>query len=264
MCNLRAGLFVLLVVASSAIAEDALEKAEQEYNTTIEAAKIEFDSKCRVAKEKLVPLLKAELSEATKRGDLDRALKLRDRVRALEGHTAASEPAAAKIAETPRKSTAAAPKGEPFKPIAQGEKTPATLYLIGDDNYQVYVNGRRACSGSGWEAQKYATPLGIGDVVTVRANNTGGGYGFAMVIKFKSGNIITSTSSWKSYTPKSETDWFKLEGITEMKPVVLGTNQDWKKKVKALSEVDCDAIWNAGGSETVYLVLQITGDSVSK
>jgi hypothetical protein len=72
--------FVLFLLAFPAFCS---EQAEKDYQSAVDKAKAEFDAKVKVAKDKLVATLKVEMDAATKKGDLDGALKLRDRIAEL-------------------------------------------------------------------------------------------------------------------------------------------------------------------------------------
>jgi hypothetical protein len=58
--------------------------ADQEYQAALDAAQADFDNAATAAHKKLRDSLKEELESATKAGDLDRALALRERVKKLE------------------------------------------------------------------------------------------------------------------------------------------------------------------------------------
>jgi len=71
-------LFVLLTLCSfTAQAEDALERADKEYAAALDKAKKDYISK-----------LQTELTTRTKAGDLDGALKVKDRITQVESGTA--------------------------------------------------------------------------------------------------------------------------------------------------------------------------------
>lgn len=56
------------------------EQSDKEYQTALDKAKAEYDAKVKVAKDKYVKDLKVEMDAATKKGDLDGAIKMRDKI----------------------------------------------------------------------------------------------------------------------------------------------------------------------------------------
>lgn len=85
-------LFVVLVLivlapllrAADSPTADPLEAAERRYLGALEKAKIDYDVKVRSAKEQYVRQLKAEMTVRTRKGDLEGALKVREKIRTVE------------------------------------------------------------------------------------------------------------------------------------------------------------------------------------
>lgn len=73
---------VVLILCSSVLASD---QSDKEYQTAVDKAKAEFDAKVKVAKDKYVSSLKVEMTDLTKKGDLDGAVKIRDKIAGLDG-----------------------------------------------------------------------------------------------------------------------------------------------------------------------------------
>lgn len=92
---LAMALFVALfsLAAGLAKAEDAPLPGEKEYNAGAEKAKAEYDAKLKALKDAFVSKLKAEMTTRTKAGDLDGAIKAKNKISLLESES--SKPASA-------------------------------------------------------------------------------------------------------------------------------------------------------------------------
>jgi hypothetical protein len=77
----------LLIVLLGFAAVQAEDQAEAEYNRAVEKAKSEYDAKVKIAKDKYAASLKAEMDALTKKGDLDGALKVREKLAKEQGST---------------------------------------------------------------------------------------------------------------------------------------------------------------------------------
>lgn len=140
------------------------------------------------------------------------------------------------------------------------QKKSATIHACVDDDFDLYINEQRIMSGGCNQNKSKDVEIAMGDIIIVRAINTGGPRGFACVLKFKDIKfaIVTNNHTWQSYTPKSEVDWFLLAGINKPGKTQPGSNQSIKNGVIENSGVDCDSIW--GFPETCYLMCKITND----
>lgn len=72
--------------------ESVQDPAEKEYNAVLEAAKKDYDAKIVVATTRFVAALKAQMETLTKKGDLDGALRIRDRISSLESSSSPTHP----------------------------------------------------------------------------------------------------------------------------------------------------------------------------
>lgn len=73
----------ILLPISAASAETAVEAAVKQYSEATERAKAEYEAKVKAARDACIIKLKAEMTALTKAGDLDAALKVREKIAAL-------------------------------------------------------------------------------------------------------------------------------------------------------------------------------------
>lgn len=83
-CSRIVTVLLFALVPPSVVAETTAESAEKVYNAAVDVAKKEFDAKVKVARDKFVVVLKVQMTELTKKGDLDGALKVKSKIAELE------------------------------------------------------------------------------------------------------------------------------------------------------------------------------------
>ena len=260
---MRIFIAVIIVLASlersATCGEDATEKLMKDYEAAVQKANTDRDDKVKKLTESLVKQLQDEQTAATKRGDLDLALKIREQVKSVQTNAASgvvpSAPAANAISPT-----AKADDGK-LKAIPAGSRLPATVYARACDAFTICINGQRILSG-GESLSKKETTIAVGDIITIKTSiNSHGHFGIACIIKAGNTVIPTSAGSWKSYTPKSDTQWSDLNQIGTIGAADVGDSQGEKDAVVAAANADCDAIWAKGQEKVSYLLLQVTKES---
>jgi hypothetical protein len=203
-----------------------------------------MDGKNKDAMQQLLVVLQREINDATKSGDLDRAIKIRDLSKQIQSGVASNG----------------------TKPVQHGKAMAGSIVAAAEASFILYVNGNRVLDGSnnGSVATSASVKLAIGDVITVRAIKGGYGQGFACLCLFPEAKrqIVTNTSTWKSYTPKNALRWYDPAGTTEETDAKLGRDTNVGPAVAKLVTADEQAIWGTG--DTTYLKLTITEDVIQE
>lgn len=107
---------------------ETIDDAEKQYQAQLETAKKDFDAKSKLAKDQFIAKLKAEMTRLTKAGDLDGALKVREKVVALDG--------GGEVAVAANKEKKEAPK------LAAGQRLKGKLYVSCNDKVDIMYNGK--------------------------------------------------------------------------------------------------------------------------
>ena len=86
MMKTISAILVTLLLAAAAMGQDegAFLPDEKEYNAAVEKANAERDAKVKAVRDAFVAKLKVEMAARTKAGDLDGAIKIRDRINKLD------------------------------------------------------------------------------------------------------------------------------------------------------------------------------------
>jgi len=152
-------------------------------------------------------------------------------------------------------------------PGSATEKRRARIFAACDISYQMCINGQEVLSGRRSPARETTREVTSGDVITVRAENQAGSYGFACVIlidppetKRKKPSpplsYVTGTAPWQSYIPTGA-EWSRPESIGARSAWFHGSGNTPASSVAKLSQVPCQAIWGNATGLTSYLTLQI-------
>ena len=83
MMKTISAILVTLLLAAAAMGQDE-GAGEKEYNAAVEKANAERDAKVKAVRDAFVAKLKVEMAARTKAGDLDGAIKIRDRINKLD------------------------------------------------------------------------------------------------------------------------------------------------------------------------------------
>lgn len=249
-------LTVLATVATTgALGADAVEKAEKDYVAATEKIKADADAKLKAAKEALCAKLKFEMGAKTRAGDLDGALKIRERIAQVEAGNIDVVTSKDAPKDVPVQQNNVPKKGKL-------EKALAIIYAASVDSGEIYINGQRLgiATGNGFKKE---TIINEGDVVIVKLTHGGdrAWIAFACVIKFANSHIPTALSTWKCFTPKNELLWYQPDSLGELKRPEMAQGEGVKNKVRELSHIDVDAIRASYGNLS-YLYLQVSADCI--
>jgi hypothetical protein len=142
---------------------------------------------------------------------------------------------------------------------ASGGPRRAIIVAAADYEFQLYLNGEYVTSGRGSRAYSAQRTLKPGDVITVKANNVGGAYGFAATVQFEGSSRYLATgdanSGWRLYQPASRDTWFDAQGISDESdplPSPGGRHLDIVRQ----TGLRCASIWSSDSREA-YLVLRV-------
>jgi hypothetical protein len=140
--------------------------------------------------------------------------------------------------------TASSPKGSTKAAAKSARRTvDAEIFASCDDEFEMYVNGQLVLKGKENETFKAKFAFAAGDVITVKGTNYAGRIGFACVIKFSNGQVITTSDGWGAYRPANFRQWFMPAEIGDLRPAVQG-NSNWViENVTSSSGVETDQIW---------------------
>src|SRR5688572_13874107 len=119
-----------VVVPMVSFAAEPGDAAEKEFVDTVAKAKTEYDAKIKVAKAELTKKLTTEMTEITKKGNLDNALKLRERIKALETGGDDTAPVQAAFVKP-------VVEEGPIKKITPGPRIPVTIFGNVDDSFDL-------------------------------------------------------------------------------------------------------------------------------
>ena len=253
-------MIVGFLASYAACGEDVADKLLKDYETAVQKTNAERDDKVKKLTDMLVKQLQDEQTAATKRGDLDLALKIREQVKSTQANAvaglAASAPAIANAPASPAKGD----DGK-LKAIPAGPRMPATFFVKSYDTFAVYVNGERLFSGGSALGKKEGT-IAVGDVITIKASHKmdiGDGYGVACIIKAGKVAVTTNTTSWKSYIPKNDAIWFQPNQIDGYTAANSSGNQGQAEAVANATNMDCTSLWGTD-NKVSYFFLQVTND----
>ncbi len=142
--------------------------------------------------------------------------------------------------------------------LAIADKSLSDIYAVCDNQFKMAVNGKIVAEGQGDRVQHVRLAIKDQDMITVRLTDAGSLYGFACVIKRPGAEpIASSRQTWRSYTPKDETNWMDASKVTASRRAGEGTNVAWKSRVEFDSGVPCESIWGHDGPNPGYLILKI-------
>lgn len=227
------------VAAAEKVYEQVLEKINADYEVKVKAAEAEAAAKRKAAAAPLLAKLNAEVTAATKKGDLDAAIKWREQIKALQD-------------------------GEKIQPLVGKQKLSGVLLASAEGSYVIYVNGVRFSEGGG-QVIPVPIKLKVGDIITVRTTRGEYGWAFECLILFQNAKlqITTNTTTWKSYTPKNALKWFDSDGIAELEDAKLGSRDgSVRPEMEKFVLGDQQAIW--GPDKVSYLTLTLTDDTLQE
>jgi hypothetical protein len=142
------------------------------------------------------------------------------------------------------------------------------IYANCDDAFVLLVNGKKVAEGK-WPRTPPPRPLKLcpGDLITVRAGNGGGAWGFGMIYRSfsKKAAFSTNTRDWYYYAPANPDSWWELGDFDQLdkKPATAGSQTAFKGQIEQQSGAVCEeAIWGDPGQTTVYLVRRVTHEDV--
>ncbi|HLA84013.1 MAG TPA: hypothetical protein VJL29_04405 [Thermoguttaceae bacterium] len=129
------------------------------------------------------------------------------------------------------------------------------IAAMADDQFEMYVNGQLLLKGDrAGVVYRQTAMLAHGDVVTVRAVNTGGPRGFVCAIVSFNGGYVVTGPAWRSYGPKSPDTWYLPEQI-DRPAHVTAAHQDVAKQFFQQTRVPAASIW--GTADISYLFLKV-------
>ncbi len=131
------------------------------------------------------------------------------------------------------------------------------LWTFCDDQLEIRVNGRQVLIG-GEKVSTVDLEVNRGDWILAKCVNTGGGYGFACVIKPRQGEGSIATTldgDWRVYEPQRPEGWFDPKAMRNLQPVNTGNAIGAGMDVSKASGVPAQTIWGTGN--TCYLCVQI-------
>ena len=159
--------------------------------------------------------------------------------------------------DKPAKKTASEPKKSAGKKTS--EKKPrkpvdARVWAFCDDEFEMCVNSKRVLKGEGDRVASADVQLATGDLIAVKATNTGGRMGFACSIKLADGQTIASGGGWGAFVPDNPENWSQQKEIENASPVVEGDSRlDPDATVSADSQIPAQQIWAPGQPKVCYL-----------
>lgn len=224
-----------LVKAAQADCDAKVKAAQAEYDSKAKIAQATYDTKMKDLSKPFLVVLQKEVDTATKSGNLDRAIKLRDAIKDI---------------------TSGIPTTQPGRSLKSGI---CDIVVSANNSYIMYINGERVLQGEK-DPKQIRMKIAINDVITVKAINTWDPMGFICIMIFKDEKleIITSTKSWKSYTPKDLKKWFDPSGISERVDAQLGRTDIVVPAMEKVILGDEQSIWGSG--KECYLTLTVTKD----
>lgn len=159
----------------------------------------------------------------------------------------------------------APPKAAPLK-LKPGVPEQCQIYACCDDKAEIYLNDKFLLNVGFEQVGSTIQALAIGDVLCVKATDTGGGYGFACLIKAQQGQTIrTNFIEWKTYAPKDPAKWWELPAKPVLVNVQKGTSKETVNRIadQAMAPRDFEHIWPVGiaANATGYLYFVVKEDS---
>lgn len=125
-----------------------------------------------------------------------------------------------------------------------------------DDDFILCINGKEVLQGNYNKGTIKATfDMAAGDIITVRAVNTGKSKGFCCVMRSEQGQMMVSGPAWRRYLPLAENNWAEPGGILETAPPLLGDNRGMIGRLQKETGVKAEVIW--GTEDTCYLMTQV-------
>jgi hypothetical protein len=135
----------------------------------------------------------------------------------------------------------------------------AQIVAVADYEFQLYVNGEYVTSGRGSRLSTVQRTLKPGDVISVKANNVGGAYGFACTVRFEGSQRYLATgdanSGWRLYQPASRDAWYDVQGIGgQADPIAAPGGRH--AEILRQTGLRCTSIWSSDWREA-FLVLRV-------
>ncbi len=126
-----------------------------------------------------------------------------------------------------------------------------------DDDFIMCVNGKEVLKGNLYQGpSKAILEMAAGDIITVRAVNTGGGpRDFCCAMRSEKGPIIVTGPAWRRYLPLEANTWAEPGGIFETAQSLPGNNGSISEKVQQETGIKAQVIW--GTEDTCYLTTQV-------
>ena len=138
------------------------------------------------------------------------------------------------------------------------------IYAYCDDHYVLYHNTKKKLEGYLHKPRPPRTlKLKPGDILAVKATNSGGRNGFSLIFHNNKKTVQFSTNSrdWHVFTPTNPKLWWKVNDFAalEKRKPGQGSAQDYKGTVETQAKLSCEeCIWGASGESTVFFIKQIT------
>lgn len=138
------------------------------------------------------------------------------------------------------------------------------IYAYCDDYYVLYHNNKKVVEGY---LNKPLPPITVklkpGDILTVKATNSGGRNGFSLLFhnSNKTATFSTNSRDWYVFTPTNLQQWWQINdfaALEKQKPG-QGSAQEYKGTIEKLAKLQCEeCIWGDTGESTVFLTKEIT------
>lgn len=140
------------------------------------------------------------------------------------------------------------------KEASRRRKIKGRIYAACDDKFVMYINGQQVLEGGlRMETADYA--FARGDVITVKAIDTGEVKQFCCAIEFEKGETIVSGPRWSGYVPVSQEEWYRVKGATYRVVPSPPPGTEQVKAIQAAAGATIMPIWGQGNP--CYLMLRI-------
>jgi hypothetical protein len=164
----------------------------------------------------------------------------------------------------------------PTRDTLPGEVAATTLgegkiYANCDNAFVLYVNDKEVLRNNDWTTapSPACASLNPGDVISVRASDFGGEYGFAFLYcsNDKTRFFSANTNDWHAYAPPDEIAWWHLPDVAapELPPAREGSNKYLAAELQFQADAPCtNVIWGETGKPTAFLLHVVTESDLKK